>query len=109
MALIDRLFEEMMAKGGSDLHLAEGAAPKDSPPWPARRRLDDPVHPETMRGYLQGNLPAERWNVSSKPATSRFRVPPWDRRALPIKLLSNHTAWRRCFGPFPPRSRPSMS
>ena len=61
MALIDRLFEEMLAKGGSDLHLAEGQPPK------IRRHgrlaaLDHPVlTAETMRGYLQEICLPDRW------------------------------------------------
>ncbi|HEV8243852.1 MAG TPA: hypothetical protein VGQ07_07640, partial [Nitrospirales bacterium] len=61
MALIDRLFNDMLTKGGSDLHLAEGQPPK------IRRHgrliaLDHPIlTAETMRGYLQEICPAERW------------------------------------------------
>jgi len=61
VALIDRLFSDMLAKGGSDLHLAEGQPPK------IRRHgrlttLDHPVlTAETMRGYLQEICLPERW------------------------------------------------
>lgn len=61
MALIDRLFDDMLAKGGSDLHLSEGQPPK------IRRHgrlaaLDHPVlTAETMRGYLQEICLPDRW------------------------------------------------
>jgi twitching motility protein PilT len=61
VALIDRLFDDMLAKGGSDLHLSEGQPPK------IRRHgrlaaLDHPVlTAETMRGYLQEICLPDRW------------------------------------------------
>lgn len=61
MPAIDRLFDEMLAEDGSDLHLAEGQPPK------IRRhgRLEKLDHPalaaDTMRTYLKEICSPERW------------------------------------------------
>ena len=61
MPAIDRLFDDMLAEDGSDLHLAEGQPPK------IRRhgRLEKLQHPalaaDTMRAYLKEICSAERW------------------------------------------------
>jgi len=61
MAKIDALFESMLAKHGSDLHLAQGRKPK------IRRHgrlmeLDLPVlDAGTMREYLEEICPPDRW------------------------------------------------
>jgi len=61
MARIDRLFTDMLAGDGSDLHLSEGQPPKIR--FHGRLvALDHPIlTAETMRGYLQEICDAEYW------------------------------------------------
>jgi len=61
MARIDALFSTMLQTGGSDLHLAEGQAPKIR----IHGRMEIMDHPvltnESMREYLTEICPPDRW------------------------------------------------
>ncbi len=103
MAEIDKLLEEMLEQGGSDLHLSTGAPPKIRVSGQIRELNYEPFTAELMEGLLGEFVPENRWQRFAEgedvdmayeiPELARFRTNlfrnHWGAAAV-LRMIPNH-------------------
>jgi hypothetical protein len=111
MPQIDRLFDLLLGRGGSDLHLSPGYPPMLRVKGELVAGADRPLTSAEIIALTDEILtPAQRAHFAEAPATSTSPTPTAPRRAVPRQLpREDHRPRARCSAPSRPRSSRSTS